>query len=116
MATELSAQDFGRFELQPGGAWVRFRTSGYPRKLRREWDAASPDESAVILLRYVEAWSVVDVDGQPVELPAAGGRTAALLDNVEDALVMWLVRSFLRFWLTDLVAPRPNSSAPSPAS
>jgi hypothetical protein len=92
--------------------WVDFKQNGYPRKLRREWDAADADETLRIVLRYVVAWSVTDLDGQAVENTSDG----ACLDNVEDAVVAWLVRAFVKFWLAELSLPRPNSSAPSPAT
>lgn len=116
--TELSASKFGRVECdlpEFPGAWVEFKKSGYPRKLRREWDAAGLDQTLEIVLRYVEAWQMIGLDGRPIPLPT-GERKAALLDDAEDALVAWLVRSFIRFWLAELTAPRPNSSAPSPAT
>ena len=116
--TEMSASKFGRVDCNlPAfpGVWVEFKTSGYPRKLRREWDAAGLDETLVIVLRYVDAWHMVGLDGADIPLPT-GERKADLLDNTEDALVAWLTRSFARFWLVDLTAPRPNSSAPSPTT
>ena len=109
------AEEFGRKVCDVPGfesVWVRFATRGYPRKLRREWDEADADGVQRIVLRYVQEWNVPDVAGAPVPLPAApaepaGGR-ASLLDDVEDAGVVWLVRAFQRFWLVELLAPRPN--------
>lgn len=106
--------------------WVQFRTSGYPRKLRREWDAAADvDATLAIVLHYVQAWGLTDLSGQPAALPAArpwplpAGLTEAehparCLDEVEDAVVAWLVRVFTQFWLVELTTPRPNSLPPSP--
>ena len=114
-ATELSGQEFGRAVCdrpEYAGVWVQFKTTGYPRKLRREWDAANADATLAIVLRYVIAWNVRDVDGADVALPD-GERPAALMDNVDEAVIVWLIRAFARFWLVDLTAPRPNSSAPS---
>lgn len=95
--------------------WAQFRTSGYPFRLRREWDAASGEQAIALVLGYIVDWNLTDVDGAPVALPA-GPRSLALLDNVEDALVLWLVRAFQRAWRYDLTAARPNSSAPSPGT
>ena len=95
-----------------GHVWVQWKTSGYPRKLRREWDAANADATLAIVLRYVASWSLTDLDGAAVPLVPE----TACLDNVEDAVVAWLVRAFVQFWLLELSAPRPNSSAPSPAT
>jgi hypothetical protein len=92
-----------------GHVWAQFRTSGYPRKLRREWDASGPDEMLAIVLRYVADWHVTDLAGALVENSGA----AACLDNVEDAVVAWLTRSFIGFWLHELAVPRPNSLPPS---
>ncbi len=84
-----------------GDCWVQFKTSGYPRKLRREWDAANSDGVWAIVLRYVVAWKLRDIDG--AEIPS-GGDTG----NVEDAVYAWILRAFIDFWLTELTAPRPN--------
>jgi hypothetical protein len=92
--------------------WCQFATSGYPRKLRREWDAADSDEIQRIFLRYITAWHLTDVAGAVVE----NTREPACLDNVEDAVVVWLLRAFTLFWLKELTAPRPNSLLPSPAT
>lgn len=86
--------------------WVQFKTSGYPRKLRREWDESKGgDDTLAIVLRYVTAWHLTDLEGQPV---TAIGDVRAL-DNVEDAVVSWLSRTFAEFWLRELTAPTPNS-------
>lgn len=110
-ASELSEHPFGHKACDVPGhesVWVRFKTSGYPRKLRREWDATSDaDGTWAIVMRYVTDWHLVDVDGAPVELPA-GERPVTLVDNVEDAVVSWLMRAFTTFWLAELVAPRKN--------
>lgn len=95
--------------------WVQFRTSGYPFRLRREWDAADGRQTIAIVLRYVEAWNLPDVDGQVVPLPD-GERTLEVIDGVEDRLVPWLVKAFKSAWLFDLTNARPNSSAPSPST
>ncbi len=118
MTTELSGSEFGRVdckEPQFPGAWVKFKTSGYPRKLRREWDNANANGTLEIILRYVEAWNIPALGGDVVALPA-GERKADLMDDVEDALVAWLIRAFLNFWLNELTAARPNSLPPSPTT
>ena len=94
--------------------WIQWKTSGYPRKLRREWVETGNDAAATfaIVLRYVQAWHMTDVTGAPVENTG----DVACLDNVEDAVVSWLFRSFQGFWLIELPAPRPNSLPPSPAT
>lgn len=86
--------------------WVQFATHGYPRKLRREWDESKGgDDTLAIVLGKVTAWHLIDIDGQPV---TALGDVRAL-DNVEDAVVVWLTRAFTEFWLRELTAPSPNS-------
>ena len=92
--------------------WCQWKTSGYPRKLRREWDGANAHDTLCIVLRYVAAWGVTDLAGNAVTLAP----DPACLDDVEDGVVAWLVRAFVGFWLVELTAPRPNSSPPSPAS
>ena len=106
------AEEFGRKTCDVPGfehVWVRFATRGYPRKLRREWDEADADGVQRIVLRYIQEWNVPDVAGAPVPLPAAPAEhPSSLLDDVEDAVVVWLVRAFQRFWLVELLAPRPS--------
>ncbi len=89
--------------------WVKFKTSGYPFGLRRKWDEAKTDAATLtIALKYVAAWNLTGIDGQPVELPADGTRPIELVDNIEDALLMWLIRDFVLFWFTEVLAPRKN--------
>lgn len=107
MATELS-EPFNRKACPIVGyeqCWVEFKTSGYPRKLRRLWDETKDaDATLEIVLSYITAWSLVDVNGAAIEL----GRTAAVLDNAEDAVAVWLVRAFQMFWLIELQRPPKN--------
>ncbi len=90
--------------------WVQFKTSGYPFSLRRKWDEAKTDTATLaIILPYVVAWNLTDVDGHPVELPPAGERSIQTVENIEDGLLMWLIREFNTFWFTELLTPRKNS-------
>ena len=98
------------------GVWVRFKASGYPFSLRRQWLESRDDrELLAIILRYLEEWNVPDVAGAALVLPA-GDREAKLLDNTEISLVSWLIREFSVFLLNDLVRPPKNLFPPSPAS
>jgi hypothetical protein len=90
--------------------WVKFKTSGYPFKLRKQWDAAKTDTATLaVLLPYIVEWNLIDVDGQPVALPDVAERTVETVANIEDALLMWLIREFTVFWFTELLTPRKNS-------
>ncbi len=108
MATELSELPFNRKPCPIPGyeqCWAEYKTSGYPRKLRRVWDdTKDADATLEIVLSYVTAWSLVDLDGAAIEL----GKTSAILDNTEDAVVVWLVRAFQMFWLVELQRPPKN--------
>jgi len=125
-------------DIEAFSFWVQFKTTGYPRKLRREWDAANADETIAIVLRYVDKWSITDLDGEAVDLARARAEAQARaeanvkannpallaaerarakyehaqlpepLGNVEDAAVTWLVRAFVEFWLRELTLPRKN--------
>ena len=91
------------------GVWVRFATRGYPFSLRRTWEEASGDAAVLsIILPRITVWNVADVDGQTIPLPQNGERPTALLDNVDDAVVIWMIRAFWRFWRIDLSVPRKN--------
>ncbi len=87
-----------------GDCWVQFKTSGYPRKLRREWDAANADGVWAIVTRYTLDGSLLDLAASQVKLPAS----YESVGNVEDAVVAWVLRAFIAFWLTELLQPRPN--------
>ncbi len=107
-ASELSDAPFGKkFCDVPGytDCWVQFKTSGYPRKLRREVDAADAAGVWAIIARYISASNLRDLDGGVVTLRA----DMACLDDVEDAVTIWINRAFYGFWLRELTAPRPNS-------
>src|SRR3990167_692448 len=83
MATLADAwKDASDFGVVPCGlpdyadVWVRFKTSGYPFALRRQWEQANDDQAIYgLVLPRIVAWNVRDVDGNPVELPAEEGRT-----------------------------------------
>ena len=88
--------------------YVTFATRGYPRRLRKEWDETTgADGTWAIVMRYVTAWKIIDLAGADVPLPD-GERPLTLVDNVEDAVVTWITRAFVNFWLVELVVPRPN--------
>jgi len=93
--------------------WVRFRTSGYPFSLRKQWEQANDEGALDLILPRVVAWNLRDVDGLSVDLPE-GERQHALqertlvFDNVDDALVVWMIRAFFMFWRRDLTGPRKN--------
>ena len=108
----MAESELGRIECDaPGyeGVWVRFKTRGYPFKLRQEWRAADDVGALAILRRYIEDWSVTNMTGAPVLL----SDDTALFDDVEETLIVWLIQSFARFWRETLPSARKNSSAPS---
>ncbi len=118
--------------------WVRFKTSGYPKRLRREWDSAGSNLTLEIITRYIEAWQMRDLQASLLEFAdvrsnaieraemekraddmtlTAAERTKArkkldglpdALGDVEDAVIIWLIRTFKDFWLAELTAPRKN--------
>lgn len=115
--SDAKTDEFGRYVCDvPGvsGVWVQFKARGYPFGMRRKWQEARTDEASfAILLPKVEAWHLLDVDGKVValQLPAPAPETEegetkpaahnplAFLDNVDGAVVTWLVTMFTRFLL-----------------
>lgn len=92
-------------------AWVKFREKGYPFRLRRELDLVATDVAVLpIILPYVVEWNLPDVNGRSISLPEE--RPTALLDDVDEMLVVWLIRTFYEH-RAGLMRPRPNLSAPS---
>ena len=117
MATELSEQEFGRYECpipEYPNVWVKFRNSGYPCGLRKRLDDARIDDVQIldIILPFVEGWGLVDITGKPVPLPPPDKRTSEVVVNVEEGVTAWLIGTFYRHRIA-LLQPRPNSSAPS---
>jgi len=111
-----TASDFGVLHCdrpEYPEVWVRFKTSGYPFKLRREWDnTESVSARLAMIIPHIADWNLPDIIGQNVPLDGAA-RDATLFDEIDDLLVMWIVFAFTRFWLYDLAMPRKNSSPPS---
>lgn len=107
--TETQAlAEFGKKTCDVPGytdCWVTFKTSGYPRKLRAEWQAADNEATWAIVTRYATDWHLRDLNNQDV--PFATDYHA--VDLVEDAVIAWVIRAFSRLWLVELTAPRPNS-------
>ena len=89
--------------------WVRFKTTGYPFKLRRQFDDSKNDrETMLLVLPRVEAWSVVDAEGVVMPPPDECIAQPDRLDDIEEALLYWLVRVFYDFWRVKLILPRKN--------
>jgi len=111
-ASELSEREaFGRKMCdvpEYPDVWVQFKTTGYPFKLRRQWEALNSDQSILseIILPRITEWNFVDIGGAPVGLSS----DLSCLDDVDDSLVAWLIRAFFTFWRSDLYAPRKNLS------
>lgn len=107
MSDEMS-QPFNKKTCSLSGyeqCWVEFKTSGYTRKFRKNWIATNlPDEIVGLTLKNVTAWRMLDVDGN--EIPLSTDPEA--LDNAEDALVVWLTRTFGDFAFIELVRPQKN--------
>ncbi len=117
MATELSEQEFGRYQCpipEYAQVWVKFRASGYPFSLRKRLDEAKLDDESIlaIVLPFVEGWGLVNVEGKPVKLPPPDKRPAEVMSEVEEGVTAWLIGSFYRHRFA-LLQPRPNSLAPS---
>lgn len=90
--------------------WVKYQITGYPFSLRRKWDEAKTDRATLeLLLPHVAEWNLTTLDGQALELPDVAERKVELVDNVEDQVLMWMIRDFAAFWLTELLLPRKNS-------
>ena len=89
--------------------WVRFKTRGYPFKLRQEWRDTDDRGALDIILRYVVDANIPNGKGTPVPLDAVTPRTAVLLDDVEESLIVWLINTFVRFWRVELPSAPKNS-------
>jgi len=112
MAQPATEETFGLYRCdvpEYPSAWVKFKLTGYPFKLRRQIDDAANDREVMLLiLPRIEAWSVVDAGGQALPEPAECLAQPELLDELEDALLYWIVRVFYDFWRIKLLTPRKN--------
>jgi hypothetical protein len=102
---------FGRYTY-PGrdDIWVQFKSGPYRMRTKREWDGLRDDKLVFpFLIKYIEAWSVVDVDGKAVDMPELPepGKPMDLgwMDDLDVSVPMFLVTSFSR--LIGLDATRP---------
>ena len=78
-------------ELPGHDAWVEFRQDKWIFGDRRAvLEATSDGEWLGVVLPYVTAWNVKDVDGAPVD------PTISALDRVEDDLVAWLLSAWFK--------------------
>lgn len=76
------------------GAWVEFKASGYPYKLKKQLREASDDEAVLqIILPYIVACSLPTVDGNVV---ASVSGTDDLVD-VDETIVSQVIWKFYDF-------------------
>ena len=118
MTTAEVAEKFGHYACDRAGfenVWVQFKPSGYPFGLRRRWLADTNEVTTIeTVLGYVQAWNVSALSGTPVTLPLNGDmRLVALVDQVDIAIVTWLIQSFATWLLRDVGRPPKNSLPPS---
>mgnify|MGYP003394147071 CR=1 FL=1 len=117
MATEIS--ELGKIICdRPGyeSVWVRFKTRGYPFRLRDEWRETNDVGALALILRYVVEWNLPDMDGNAITLPSESPRSPSILDNVEETLIVWFIGAFAQFWRVGLPSAEKNSPAPSPST
>ena len=95
---QTATEEFGLYRCdlpEHAQEWVRFKLTGYPFKLRRELDGAENDQAVMLLiLQRVIDWSVHDAEGNAMPAPAECIARPELLDNLEDPMLYWIVRSF----------------------
>ncbi len=94
--------------------WAQFKTSGYPFSPSKTLDEPRAAEiSLEIILRYVVAWRIIDIDGNEVSLPdEVSARQASMMDNVDEVLATWLVKAFYEN-RAEIIKSK-NSLPPSP--
>ena len=95
--------------------WVQFKASGYPFSLTRTLDKSKDAlETMRIVLSYVIAWNMTDIEGRVIELPVNGARGPEILDNVDEALTTWVIKAFYENRAEIIKAK--NSLPPSPST
>ena len=113
---------FGRYTY-PGrdDVWVQFKAGPYRMRTKREWDDTR-DEAKIyaFLMRYVESWSLKDLDGKAVPVPTFAAEPTevkegevderiAWADDIEVSVISFLISSFTR--LIHLDAARPPKAS-----
>ena len=96
---------------EDGSAWVLFRPSGYPYKLRRQLRDAKDDEAVLgLLLPYIVGIHLPTVDGMEItKLNVVDD-----LADVDESISYQLVIQFFEFRGERNTSPVPkNSSLPS---
>lgn len=96
-------------ELPGHEVWVEFRQDKWrfgDRRAVRE--AASDAEWLGVVLPYVTAWSLTDVDGAPAQ------PTVAAMDEVDDDLVCWLLSAWWQARSERSALPKAPSSRSGP--
>lgn len=82
---------FGRYNY-PGrdDIWVQFKAGPYRNRTKREWDALRNEaETFVYLMRYVDSWSLKDLDGKSVPVPVFSADPAELKPGEVDERIAW---------------------------
>ena len=82
--------------------WVEFKKSGYPFKLSRQLkDSNKENEILDIVLGYVTACHIPTLDDAWLDAVA----TKDALDNVDEQLVVWVIREFYEFRQERMYSP-----------
>lgn len=99
---------------EDGSAWVLFKPSGYPFRLRKQLRDATNDEQVLtIMLPYILGIHLPTTDGGEVTKLSSIDD----LENIDEAVATQLVMQFYEFRGERNMAPVPkNSSPPSTAT
>lgn len=119
---------WGRYEHE-SGAWIQFKKGPYRYREQREWrNCAVPMQLYAYIVKRLEAWRLVDADGNELDLealrplavaatntPAVDADTATMqaaltaierfesaFDEVDITLLRWLVSSGNTFAYVDM--------------
>lgn len=74
--------------------WIDYRDKRWPFGDRHKVTSATNDVAALeIILGYIEAWNMIDVDGKSVELDKEKG--VELFYNLDDGgIIVWIISSW----------------------
>ena len=90
--------------------WIRYREDKWIFKDRNDILNSTSDLNTMeIILSYVEAWSLVDVDGNEVKLPTKKKRDISLFDYLDDQLIIpWIIGSWFEARISRAALPKEN--------
>ena len=91
--------------------WIEYREDKWIFKDRNEILNSTSDLNTMeIILSYIEAWNLTDVNGSEVVLPTKKKRKVSLFDYLDDQLIIpWIIGSWFEARISRAALPKESS-------